>query len=299
MKYLVLDFQGAKLYSNYKTKDFINSPWLYNGKAKRQEKLMFKEKITVFQISNVIHVLFGERPVPSLRPVLYQRNEKLFQKANQSFLKILNDNLAFNEIGQSKKSHYGSWNTTVYLSWDKIKDLSEDNFNLLIDTLSKFLNINCLRFSFNEIVDKLRELLNAENEKRKSNKDWLKEELVEKFDGTPEDIKDITNLFKFFKSIGLSSIKDYVVGGTDIASINKNKRTFLTVLSGVAEYQTLNGQILVPVTDEEIEYLKKYSKGHATILDGGIVQISKIIDGSELSDEGFTKVENISTETNY
>ena len=31
----------------------------------------FVEPITIFQISNVIHVLFGERPVPTLNRVRY------------------------------------------------------------------------------------------------------------------------------------------------------------------------------------------------------------------------------------
>ncbi len=51
-----------------KTNDFIFD---LNGKRQRRDTLFYKEPVTVHQVSNVLHVLFGERPKPSIRELTF------------------------------------------------------------------------------------------------------------------------------------------------------------------------------------------------------------------------------------
>jgi len=64
-KYLMLDFKNASLIRCHKgTKDKIIDPVGDQYKTDRSVDMEFVEPITVQQISNMLHVLFGERPKP-------------------------------------------------------------------------------------------------------------------------------------------------------------------------------------------------------------------------------------------
>ena len=83
-KYIKLSFRDAKLFpKNIKTKDFTSDlsvaskNRLVLSRSKRCEGVNnnFKEPITVHQISNMLHTLIGERPVPSFRKVFYNKKQ--------------------------------------------------------------------------------------------------------------------------------------------------------------------------------------------------------------------------------
>ena len=86
MKYLILEFNNAGFFINHRgTKDKIYD---IDGSRKRSNQDNFEEPIHVNHISNMIHVLFGERPAPSNRFTFYGRVDYLFEKAQNSFIKI-------------------------------------------------------------------------------------------------------------------------------------------------------------------------------------------------------------------
>lgn len=275
MKYLILDFQNARLFDDKKTKDFIIG---INGKEKRSEALFFKESITAYQISNVIHVLFGERPVPSLRAVAYNKIDYIFEKAKESYLKI-DSFMVFNkkkkqkefvyECVQVKKMAYNSWNTTTVVFWERVKKLldSDEVFNNFIYLLKEILNINPEDYTFDEVKEKLKHV------------DDSKKEYV----------------FTYLKKQRKTSLISYLNDTSDKVSINKNPRTALVVNRGIEKVFNLSGTIIVPITEEDVIKIKN-SKGHATILDGGLVSIRGIKDDNEINPEGFIKVSEISTE---
>ena len=76
---------------------------------------------------------------------------------------------------------------------------------------------------------------------------------------------------------------------------SKEKHTALNINNGVENVILLRGEILVPVSEEDIERLKE-NKGCATILDGGLVWIEGIVNSDHLSIDGFEKVSEISSE---
>lgn len=73
----------------------------------------------------------------------------------------------------------------------------------------------------------------------------------------------------------------------------------LTIVRGVDKIAKLEGQILVPVSDEDLEKLRN-NKGTATILDGGLVYIKDVVDSNFINPErmGFTKLIDIKTTKN-
>jgi hypothetical protein len=73
-KFIKFSIKNAKLFpKNEKTKDFVRvgvnkDKLIFTGESRTNIKnSSFKETITVHQISNVLHVLIGEKPVPSFR----------------------------------------------------------------------------------------------------------------------------------------------------------------------------------------------------------------------------------------
>ena len=86
-KYLELSFQNAGLIISDNGRNVSNR---------------FVEPITIFQVSNVIHRLFGERPVPTFRQSNIPIIGYLFHKAAESYLKI--DNNIFNQETFMKKN---------------------------------------------------------------------------------------------------------------------------------------------------------------------------------------------------
>jgi len=82
---------------------------------------------------------------------------------------------------------------------------------------------------------------------------------------------------------------------TESQLTNKLKHTALNINNGIEKVVILRGEILIPVSDEDVEQLRQ-NKGCATILDGGMVWIKGLVNGDHLSIEGFEKVGEISTE---
>lgn len=272
-KYLVLKFENATLFKNKRTKDKIFD--LLNGNRDRKDEQFFKEPITVYQISNMIHVLFGERPVPSLRKVLYSKNDYLFEKAKKSYLKIdnymrFNDNKKefeyTKEIIQTKKAVYNAWNPQSFLNWNRVfKLLEKDLYDEFLVILKEEFNISPKKDIF---IDVVKIIKNSKN-------------------------KRLNDFYNKINKMGKTSLTNDI--NNDTVQINMNPRTTLTVNNGIEYITKFNGEILVPIDDNDIEKIKN-NKGCATLLDGGLVYIKKIEDAKKLSIDGFKLVEEISTE---
>ena len=285
--YLILNFTDAKLFRklnkdnrNYGCKDYcFNS----NGKySKRDEKFAFIEAITVHQISNMLHVLFNERPVPSLRDCLYNRNEYYFNKAQESYLKIdtpkISNNNYYYEKTQLRKAVWDSWNPAISPNWEIVRKYIDDieKFNSFVDKVSEILYIDALSFSFLEIISKVSNL--SINER------------LSLYD-------HITNL-KFISGLiyCLGIYKDNTFKPTVYSAItNKINVSAITINFGIDTVAKLSGKIIVPVSDDDIIKLKK-SKGVATILDGGLVYIDSIKNGDHIDINDFVQVKDISDE---
>lgn len=276
-KYLILNFRNAKLFQNKKTKDKIFE--VSSGVVRdRSEEKFFKEPITVYQISNVLHALFGERPVPSLRGVAYARNEYYFQKANQSFLFLdvykqrAKDGTEryVQEKMTTKKAVYNSWNNSVVLNWEIVRRYMDDNFDWFVGRVSELIQVeDPTAIPFHDVRNMILELDTFYI-------DVIKNELREK----------------------KLTLMNYYIDSIDKASLvtSTPNKVAITVVNGIESAIILNGKIAVPVTNEDIDRLKNVSKGCVTILDGGLVWIDSIKGGHEILLDEYTPVSQISTE---
>jgi hypothetical protein len=290
-KYLVLKFRNAKLFRNKKDgscKDYVNDINTKVGYRKRMDKQnnkfeeQFVEPITVYQVSNVIHTLFNERPVPSKRLSLYDKVDYLFEKAQNSFIK-LTDTSFENEIVktynkntgeyqfitekiQVKKGVYNSWNPNPIINWEIIKQYlgSDENREWFFGNIIDLFNINPLEHD----LEKVRLSLQVKNPK---------------------------HIINGLKERNLTALANFITKNTKTEMIANNTRARLTVNTAIENVIILNGIILVPINDNDIEKLK-ISKGCATILDNGYLWIDSVKHDYELMTDGFTQLKNISTE---
>lgn len=256
-KYLILEFRNAGLFrKNRKTKDISFND---GERIKRTDIPEFVEPITAQQISNMLHVLFGERPVPMNRTVFYEQNKYLVEKAKESYLNITslkdkNGKLISEKI-QLKKAVHNGWNPVAYVNWERVSRLLEtDLFNEFIANMNEIFNIDCLSISFNAFK---KMVLNSKDER-------------------------IKNIFIELNKKAKKPLYDSIYGtDSELTNINKNNRTVLTVFKGLDNIHRLNGEIFVPVSEDDIEKIRK-NKGFAKLLDGGLVLINKVLSANQI-----------------
>ena len=295
-KYLFLKFDNAGFFRDMsKSKDFTFD---LNGKAKRAESLQYVEPITVHQISNALHVLMGERPVPSLRKSLMTRIEDIFDIATNSYLKIdtikipnkTNGTWRFPEQTLTmRKAVWNSFSTApTLITWERVRRILEnDLFYQYISLLNDLFQID-VRSKYTCV---------------EANK------LLKKQFSNDVRLKNFINLLN---DEGKTPVVDFINGGQKLskagmekgltpvpATFNANVRTLRTTNFGVDNITRLRGEIIVPMSDEYLEKIRN-NKGVATILDGGLLWIDKVVDSDDMSVsmiDGFTPVSEISSET--
>ncbi len=266
MKYLKLGFSGAKLFHNTpKTKDIITDYTVEGGRRNREESFCFKEPLTVYQISNVIHTLFGERPVPSMKTVFFEKDSYLFNKARESHLKLTifkkfnknkNEHEFLKEKTRLKKAVWNSWNPGTYINWSIIKKYVGDVYDEFINIASKELGYRVDERPFNEVQEDFLILFKKPNEVK-----------------------------IFLEKNKMTTFMGYLAGKYTSSSVTSNEaRSAITNVSGIEDVVVLSGEILIPVTDDDIERIKSF-RGACTILDGGMVSIEGIIDANDISEE--------------
>lgn len=257
-KILKISFKNAKLFPfNRNGKDFVSDQ---NIRSKRNEQLMFKEPITVYQISNMLHKMMGERPVPSFRYVGYKQQNDIFELAQNSYLKI-NSVRQFNknkkrdefvkELTQVKKSVNNGWNKVPVVFWGKVKTMMDENFNEFIDKFSKLMGCDVLIKPFMS------------------------------FKNCGVNNENFNELILWLKSIGKTPISNFISKENfDLSEITKNGTIGETTVRGIASTNSLSGIIYVPVNNEQ---LKRFIFNTVTILDGGLATIENVYYQEDLS----------------
>jgi len=289
-KYLLLNFRNAKLFrrfnknnENFRTKDYSINQY-YDTYCKRHELPSFIEPITVYQISNMLHVLFNERPIPSLRESFYKRVDHYFEMAEKSLLKINTPKINFGqfplETMHMKKSVWNSWNPNIPLNWELVRRYVDDEEKYLkfISILDLNVGINSKKIPFYRIKEIIATL---DTETRLKINDSIVE--LKKCSGLIYALGRYSGNGKFSAQDDSKLVAKYV---------NCSAKT---VNIWVEKNYNLSGEIIVPVSDDDIHRLEVTSKGFANLLDGGFVWIDSVKSGSEISDEGFTIVGSIST----
>lgn len=284
-KYIKLRFENAKLFpKNKKTNDYISNvsitkkgKLIFTHSKRSDEKITsFKEPITVHQISNMLHTLIGERPVPSFRETFYKRNEDIFNIALNSFIKIDSPKVKKNVNGEEvqtfiteftkvNKSVWNSWAKPKKLHWFKIKKYMDNYYQEFIEKMSEVLGYNVEEKPFENLFN-----IAIDNSEFDDVIKWL-------------------NQIKKTPIINLLTKED-----ADRSEITKSGRLAETITSGIDDVYLLHGEILIP---HQEDFVKKIIKTSTNILDGGYCEIVGVYYADELDNtDDFTLVSEISDE---
>jgi hypothetical protein len=288
MKYLKLKFENAKLFTNKRTKDKI-----FDGQyniIERKNVPFYVEPVTINQISNMLHVLFNERPVPINRYCGYKKLDYYNEMAKNSYFLITTSKIGKGdkaiypqEIMQIKKSIYNSWSPIYYMNWEVVKQflrIDEKNdgvVSLNYDLYTEFLKVIKLEYNIYPEKNIFTDL------------DSVRDNI------TPNFLTFLNKLKKVKKTALTSYFLPDPKGQYLDLQLAQSPNSAITVTNGVEFVIKVSGEIVVPVTDEDIEKLQK-SKGCATLLDSGLVYISKLVDET-FKPYGYTLVNELSLKT--
>lgn len=278
MKYLKLTFKNSGFFNVHNgTKDYVVD---LNGVRKRKHVVLGKQQkasISVNQISNMLHVLMGERPSATYRETLISPIKEIFDMANASLIKINNPRYSYldkktntnrfyyqSELINTRKSAWNSFSKTKDLVyWRRLENiLTDDGDNSkyieMVGLFSNILGYDVTRKPAEDVVCELR-LKHPNNN--------IVEEFKKKLDGK-------TPVIRFIEGNYWSS------GGN--GDMNLNHRTLLTTNNGIEKIIRLSGEIILPLEDIYIEKIRN-SKSTASLLDGGVVWIEDLIDEDDLN----------------
>lgn len=269
-KFLILGFKNATLFRKHKQTSDKIFDGLHNTRDRKNEP-EYIEPITYHQVSNVLHVLFGKRPVSNVRHSNYLKDSYIEQKAKDSFIRIdsyKNDKNEYQtEIKHLNKACYNSTNPQSFMNWERSRKLLGDVlFNQFSAVINQVFGVDVTDVSFNDIREKI---------------------LV------TNDIR----LYVIFNTLKLKKKKsfyDSFYGNRSKA--NENVETKITIINGIDSVSKLEGVIVVPISEQDLNIIRNNS-GIATILDGGMVYIKDIKESNFINTErmGLTKLSDINT----
>lgn len=283
-KLLILKFKNAQLFRKKLTKQIDkkgSKDKLVIGAGKNSIKFErndieeFVEPITKYQVSGMLHALFGERPVSHNKASVtaYNTIDRIDEMANNSFIKITSyeNNKGFvEETTMLRKATWNSWLADPKLDWWSFeKAIGTKKFALFLTKLSEVFDLSPDKMSLSDCLNYMREYKTPENMKMF------------------EDVFAKGNLSYIFDEPNPNGKVD---GQTFFRSYLPR-----TVLYAVDKSYFLDGEIIVPVLDDDIEKLNNHT-GIARILDGGFVTIVGVKSGNIVNLDGYTKVSEISTQ---
>jgi hypothetical protein len=273
-KYLRAIFLDAKFTPSHSESKSValNAGVIFKHKNQPQ----FREPIVVNHISNMLHVLFGFTPVPSFRDVFYKPIPYIMEKAMNTYLRMnlwmLNGKM-ITETVHTAKALKNSWQESTDMTMERLKRYLSDTPELLLIFKAKIyevLHVDMAKLTFPELIKLMRPY--------------------------QHDVRFI-EMFDMFKKQRKSALYQAIFATDRRASdINMHRNTILTTPHGIEQQAVFSGSLYIPVTDEDIEHLRKYSSGYTTLLDGGLVCIEEIVYDDEFDIQDFKLMKDISLE---
>lgn len=291
MKYLKLGLHEGKLFlSNKPNNDRSVETALTGGKINNENKdfihqrksmSRFVEPLTFYQIRNLIHALFMERPVPSKRYVPYESIDHYNEMALNSYL-IVTTPIIIDDKGREwypkeemsvKKMCHNAWKKSVNIDWEMVKKLLRSKKRVSFEEFVGLLKERGVDVDkpYEDVIKDVRAL---DHDVNREIVEWLK---GENEDGKKRNCGSIAYSLDRTNS-DLEKWKGYIYQNTTGSG--------LTVVNAIEKVTKINGVLFVPVQDEDIEKLRR-SKGTATYLDGGIVTIDGIVHSEEIEWENY------------
>ena len=284
MKYAKFTFNSAKIPLS-DNRDVIDTPFGANN------------------ISNMLHVMMGTRPSPSLRESLHKRHHQIDDIASKAIYRINTLNYysdksskmrCISELTNGKGDERG----VLQNSHGKIKIYSSSGRmypgNVKWYTIYKRYGINRVE-TYDVFMQTLKECLGMESISEMKKRYSLTDAL-EKIGKNPEGRQKCEEMLKNIKCTTLipalykeKSVEDcnsltHFLRGKNLAAYFVNVKMIYKM--------SFDGEIIIPMDDDYISLLEN-GKRYATLLDGGVAEyngyVNSIIMEDKL-DEGFVNV---------
>jgi len=291
--YLILKFENAGLVYG-RSKHFVRSTYGNVGNIEVSEGHDCVTPIPYTLLSNILHKMCGEIPVPSKRPTIFHRSKVLDDIAKKSYVK-------YNIKPIANDKGYGYDNTEVFVTakyaynahqkvdtkftlhdgrviervgrynWSYLEKAcdSKANFDIVCNFLSDIIGEDCRKYTMKEFITKLSEY-------------WDSEDFKAKFTQFLTENKFLSNAW-----VNLFTNKSSSGSNTSYTS-----KTPLLYTSGVSDIIYLDGQIVCPIDNEDVIQALHDNGGTATILEHGLVYIKKIVTNPNMInlEDGYEKI---------
>jgi hypothetical protein len=264
MPYIEIKFNSAKLIiddiknTSDVVCDYLN-PTQINNYADRKDFVDINEIIKFEPISNLLHVLFGERPVPTNRITHLKRLEVIDDIVKNGYFKI--DNILTYEDKQNKSRFITELTQGKKLPWNSHK--TNKCGAITWGDLKRKLILNNYQKYF--------DLLNKINLYSPIKNPWDKISLNEVFNLIRET-DNVMDLNDYLLTNKLTPLSELLMGKKDVSGFNVNTINNLsakTINLFKLNKISLNGSFVFNVSNDMVQKLLN-GQQVATYLDGGV-----------------------------
>ena len=247
-------------------------------------------------ISNVLHVLTGNRPVPTIRknslPFASKRISALDEIAKASYVKVVSG------ISQDEKTgkieHFPLYGEQSMTRKTNMKSVNKMDYSVDIDSIDydflKWYTWERFKYqtsveNFEKITSKIADILdiNVDELFKISLPNALKRVFDNDKDSFVDCVNDCDTWRKHWKTLfitGKQVNSDNLRTGYNNSDVSAKHFLTNTVTKGVEKCYIRDAFVYVPVTEEQLQMFEN-GVGWATILDGGLVTIDSVDDQYE------------------
>ena len=285
MKYLHLKFENACL-KHAECKKTLEGK-AGDSSLKDIKGTDWSNPIGVDQISNMLHVMFGLPPKASKRKTIFKRNPEIYEMAKGAYIKYDNydpqEIMRLQELFQTSKGDYNAHNqisciidgqtVSGHYTWNyferRFKGEYKKTFDDIINFFSELVGVNDVRkyYYFTEFIEEFHKHLHE-----KSVKDFINNIIVPCKGPNKPINTPILNLFTntYDKNNG--------------SNCSYNQPTPLLLSRGIGKKVSFNGEIIVPIeNDDYVRFLEEWGT-LPTLLDGGVVTVISITKKPQVND---------------
>lgn len=283
---LVVNFRNAAVF----TDPARSSDRMISGRdrVKRSEAPRVElpaDTLDVRHVANMLHVLMGERPVPSFRKSGAKPDAHIWAMARQARVRITMT--GEEEIKTVRKAIRDPWNTITLRYRLNGEDVMVKGGLLYHDRLARFLGP--------ELYGKFLELVSRVSGCSNPKKDVPVHAAIELLNATNRraEVEKFADLCRECGRTALANLisRSGKPQSIDIHQAKSGSRlNMLVVNKAIEKVRRLSGVIYVPLQDEAVDRLK-HGTGVATLLEGGFVSVQRIDDWSEALIHGTKPVE--------
>ena len=283
-KALILRFRNAAVFTDQRySSDRVCVGKDRIGRSTAPRITVPEDTVDVRHVSNLLHVLMGERPVPSLRRSAMQVDGAIREAATGAVVKV--EETSSNETKTVRKAVKDAWNTARI--WYRLdgRDVKVKGGLLYHDRLARFLGQE-LYGQFLEVVGTV--------SGRDSRSGLTAQEGIECLSANNSDPK-VQAFTASCRAGGRTAIANLIEAGGNTESITFHQGTgsrlnILVVNKGVEKVRRIAGTIIVPIDTPELLRRLENGTGVATFLEGGFAYVAGLDDWSDALVQGCTPV---------